>query len=246
VIRNSGRAERVAADMPAPDLDAAVLAPGTEPLPDDHVRGAPDAPVTLLEYGDFECPYCAAAESVLRQLLDECEGRVRLVWRNFPLADVHPYALTAALAAEAAAGQGAFWPMHDLLVAHQDRLTDADLRGYAEEIGLDGAAVVGEAAQPFGDKVEADFAAGLLAGVTGTPALFVNGSRYSGRVEVGALRRAVGAALAVSGGVLSDGDPGLQPRPRRKRRAAFGLRRAQRETLPEEAQQEDAEQRGGE
>jgi protein-disulfide isomerase len=226
--------------MPAEEFAADVLAPGTEPLGDDHVRGAPDAPVTLLEYGDFECPYCAAAEPVLRELLAECAGRVRLVWRNFPLADVHPYALTAALAAEAAAGQGAFWPMHDLLIARQDRLTDADLRSYAEEVGLDERRVVGEPAQPFGDKVEADFAAGLRAGVAGTPTLFVNGVRYTGRVEVGALRRAVGAALALSGG-----DPGLEPRPRRKRRSALRLRRAQREPLAEEAQQQDARDGGG-
>jgi protein-disulfide isomerase len=229
--------------MPADEFAADVLAAGTEPLPGDHVRGAPDAPVTLLEYGDFECPYCAAAEPVLRELLARCAGRVRLVWREFPLAEVHPYALTAALAAEAAAEQGAFWPMHDLLIAHQDRLGDADLRRYAEEIGIDADRVVGEAAQPFGDKVEADFAAGLRAGVGGTPTLFVDGVRYTGRVEVGALRRAVDGALAVSG--LSRRDTGLVPGAGRQRRGALRLRRAQREALPEEAQQQHADDGGG-
>ena len=112
-----------------------------------HVRGAVDAPVTVLEYGDYECPYCAAAAPLLQRLVEESEGRVRLVFRNFPLADRHPYALTAALAAEAAAAQGAFWPMHDLLFTKQDRLTDSALRGYAEHLGLDGDRVVGEPAQ---------------------------------------------------------------------------------------------------
>ncbi len=135
--------------------------------------------------------------------------------------------------------------MHDLLIARQDRLTDADLKSYAEEIGLDGDRVVGEAAQPFGDKVEADFAAGLLAGVPGTPTLFVNGRRYAGRVEPDALRRAIGAAMTMSGASLSGGEPGLEPGPRRKRRLPFGLRRAQREALAEEPQQQDPDDGGG-
>ena len=221
--------------------ELAVLAPGTEPAPDDHVLGDPAAPVTLLEYGDCECPYCGAAQPVLRQLLLECEGRVRLVFRNFPLADVHPYALTAALAAEAAAEQDAFWAMNDQLFAHQDRLTDADLRRYAEEIGIDGSRVIGEAAQAFGDKVESDFAAGVLAGVPGTPSLFIQGRLYTGRVELGALRREVGAAADPMSGRNARFEPG----PRRQRRWPLCLRRAQGEALPEEPQQEDAEHRGG-
>ena len=96
----------------------------------EHVLGNPDAPVTVLEYADFECPYCAAAAPVLKQLVEESDGRVRLVFRHFPLAGNHPHALTAALAAEAAGAQGAFWPMHDLLFARQDRLTDSDLRAH--------------------------------------------------------------------------------------------------------------------
>ena len=139
----------------------------TAPDVADHVLGDPDAAVTLLEYGDYECPYCAAAAPVLRQVVEDSGGLVRLVFRNFPLADVHPFALTAALAAEAAGAQGAFWAMHELLFERQDRLDDAALRAYAEELGLDGEPVVGEPAQVFGDKVEADFAAGLAAGVGG-------------------------------------------------------------------------------
>jgi len=222
-------------------LELAVLAPGTQPASDDHVLGDPAAPVTILEYGDYECPYCGAAEPVLRQLLVECEGRVRLVFRNYPLADVHPYALTAALAAEAAAEQGAFWSMHDQLLAHQDRLTDADLRRYAEEIGIDGDRVVGAAAQRFGDKVESDFAAGVLAGVPGTPTLFISGRMYAGRMELAALRREVGAAADSGSGANGRFEPGS----RRQRRWPLRVRRAQGEPLAEEPEQQDAEQRGG-
>jgi protein-disulfide isomerase len=204
----------------------------------EHVRGVADAPVTVVEYGDYECPYCAAAAPVLSQLVDESEGRVRLVFRNFPLADRHPYALTAALAAEAAGAQGAFWPMHDLLFQRQDRLTDGALRGYAESLGLDGDLVVGESAQAFGDRVEADFAEGLAAGVEGTPTLFVDGARYTGRMELGALRRAVGGGDTGSGG---RGAPGAG----RQRRWSLGLRRAEREAVAEQAQEDHAEDGGG-
>jgi len=197
----------------------------------DHVLGNPDAPVTLLEYGDYECPYCAAAAPVLRQVVTESDGHVRLLFRNFPLPSVHPFALTAALAAEAAGEQGAFWPMHELIFARQDRLDDAALRAYADELGIDGSRVVGEAAQAFGDKVEADFAAGLEAGVGGTPTLFIDGRLYSGRVEAGALRRAIGNG--------SDPDGGRDPRPGRQRRWSLGIRRAQREALPEDPEQDD-------
>lgn len=196
---------------------------------DDHVLGDPSAPVTVVEYGDYECPYCAAAAPVLRRLVEDSGGQVRLVFRNFPLADRHPHALTAALAAEAAGGQGAFWPMHDLLFARQERLDDAALRAYAEELGLDGDRVVGEAAQPFGDKVEADFAAGLAAGVGGTPTVIIDGRLFDGRMELGALRRAV-----------SGGNGRLDPGAGRQRRWPLGLRRAQREPLAENPQQDDA------
>jgi protein-disulfide isomerase len=204
----------------------------------EHVRGDADAPVTVVEYGDYECPYCAAAAPVLRQLVDESEGRVRLVFRNFPLADRHPYALTAALAAEAAGDQGAFWPMHDLLFTKQDRLRDADLRLYAEHLGLDGERVIGEPAQAYADRVEDDFAAGLAAGVEGTPTLFIDGTRYTGRMEIGALRRAVG-----NGGPAGSG--GGAPGAGRQRRWSLGRRRAQGEAVAQEPQEEDAQEGGG-
>src|SRR5207253_9840492 len=102
----------------------------------DHVRGPVDAPVTVLEYGDFECPYCGQAEPVVRELLRDF-GDVAYVWRHLPLDDVHPNAQRAAEAAEAAAEQGAFWEMHDLLLGHQDALSYPALVGYAEQLGLD-------------------------------------------------------------------------------------------------------------
>jgi protein-disulfide isomerase len=163
-------------------------------LPDDHIRGAAGAGITIVEYGDYECPYCAAAHPILRDLVLESEGRIRLVFRNFPLVDLHPYALTAALAAEAAGGQRVFWGMHDMIFEHQDRLRDADLARYAESLGIDPTLVVGDPAQPYGDKVERDFESGLMLGVHGTPTLFLEGSRYEGPIEVSALRRAADAS----------------------------------------------------
>ena len=210
----------------------------------EHVYGDRAAPVTVVEYGDFECPYCAAAAPVLRQLVDESDGRVRLIFRNFPLPDVHPHALTAALAVEAAGAQGAYWDMHHLVLSKQDRLDDRSLQAYAERLGLDGSRVVGAAAQVFGDKVEADFSAGLDEGVVGTPTLIIDGEPYLGRVELGALRRAVGSGNGVLGSGPAGGG-GSDPGPRRQRRWPFGARRAQGEPLPEEPQQDDAEDRRG-
>ena len=155
---------------------------------DRHVYGAQDAVHTVVEYGDFECPYCGAAAPVLRKLVDGSEGAVRLVFRHFPLFEVHPFALTAALAAEASGDK--FWAMHDLLFAHQDRLTDRDLTGYAEQIGADD--VTGAAAQRSRPAVEADYTSGADAGVQGTPTLFLDGEMYAGRVDLRALRSELG------------------------------------------------------
>ena len=180
------------AGMPlAPQLSLTVPVSG-----DDHVRGPVAAPVTVVEYGDYECPYCAAARPVLAELVRHSPGQIRLVFRNFPLPDLHPYALTAALAAEAAAALGAFWPMHDFLFSKQNRLRDSDLARYAESLGLAGDAVVRDAAQPYGDKIEADFRSGVDSGVRGTPTLFINGHRYAGRVDLSSLRTAVSSLPA--------------------------------------------------
>jgi protein-disulfide isomerase len=166
--------------------------PGYEP----HRRGAADAPVTVVEFGDYQCPYCGRLHPVLQRLLEERAGTVRLVFRNFPLFQLHPYALTAALAVEATAPSGLFWPMHDLVFANQKRLADADLRGYAESLGVPGDDVVGERAQAFKARVKQDYHDGIDLGVQGTPTLFLNGVPYTGRHSFDALGEAVTRAAA--------------------------------------------------
>ena len=165
------------------------------PSAEGHVLGNPGAAVTVLEFGDYECPYCAGAAPILRDLVSTSQGRVRLVFRNFPLFEVHPHALTAALAAESTAvsgGEPVFWLMHAKLFVHQARLSGPDLRLYAEAVGADPDLAVGEPAQRFAAVVRADYAAGLEAGVSATPTLFVDGVPYEGRVDLGSLRRATG------------------------------------------------------
>ena len=153
-----------------------------------HLYGNPDAIMTVVEYGDFECPYCGAAAPVLKELIDGSDGQVNLVFRHFPLFTVHPFALTAALAAEAAGDR--FWDMHWKLFAHQGKLTDPDLQRWADLLGL--GPVTGEAAQAFQPAVQADYASGLTLGVSATPTLCIDNPRYTGRVELRALRTALG------------------------------------------------------
>jgi Na+/H+ antiporter NhaA len=181
-------------------LRITALAGGAEPLTDlyldvdderDHIRGSADAPVTIVEYGDFQCPYCGRAEPVVRELLADF-GDLRYVWRHLPLNDVHRHAQLAAEASEAAADQGAFWEMHDLLLEHQDALSTKDLVGYAAQLGLEldrfedalrdqtGAARIAE------DVDSAD-----LSGVSGTPTFFVNGRRHRGAYDIATLTTAV-------------------------------------------------------
>lgn len=157
---------------------------------DDHLLGNPDAPVVVVEYGDFECPFCAALAPVLKELVESSDGGVALIYRNYPIAEIHPHALTAALAAEATAPHGVFWEMHDLLFTWQSRLHDADLRKYAETLGVDGSLVVGEPAQQFADKVERDFLAGVDLGVPGTPTLVIRDELYEGRLDLPSIRQA--------------------------------------------------------
>ncbi len=154
--------------------------------------GNPEAPFTIVEFGDFECPYCGAAKPVLHELIKASDGQVRLVWRHFPLFEPHPYALTAALAAEAAGHQGAFWPMAGLLFKNQDSLDDASILRYGDQLGLDTSTLVGDAAQKFADAVRTDYQDGIDAGVHGTPTLFVNGEPYLGDVTVTDLRDTMG------------------------------------------------------
>jgi Na+/H+ antiporter NhaA len=158
----------------------------------DHVRGSDAAPVTLVEYGDYECPYCGQAEVVIRELLESFGDELRYVWRHLPLNDVHQHAQRAAEAAEAAAAQGAFWEMHRLLLEHQDALEDADLSGYAERLGLDVDRFTEELRdRAYAPRVAEDVATADASGVLGTPTFFVNGRRHRGAYDVESLTEAV-------------------------------------------------------
>jgi Na+/H+ antiporter NhaA len=169
----------------------------------DHLRGSIDAPVTVVEYGDFECPFCGQAEPVVRELLRDF-GDVRYVWRHLPLNDVHPRAQLAAEAAEAAADQGAFWEMHDLLLDNQAALRPDDLIGYAEQLGLDIEQFTNDLRGHVGAaRVAEDVDSADLSGVSGTPTFFVNGRRHYGAYDISALSaavRAAGARALVSAG----------------------------------------------
>jgi protein-disulfide isomerase len=162
----------------------------------DHIRGPIDAPVTVVEYADYECPMCGRAEPIVRELLRDFAD-VRYVWRHLPLADVHPHAELAAEASEAAGDQGAFWEMHDLLLEHQDALSSDHVIAYAERLGLDlerftRSLVERETANRVADDVES----AELSGVTGTPTFFINGRRHYGAFDLGTLSEAVRAAGA--------------------------------------------------
>jgi len=161
----------------------------------DHVRGADDAPVTLVEYGDYQCPYCGQAEVVIRQLLDSFGDELRYVWRHLPLEDVHPNAQRAAEAAEAAAAQGRFWAMHDTLLTHQEELSPRDLRRHAASVGLDVDRFVEDLrTREHAERVADDVRSADASGVTGTPTFFVNGQRHQGAYDVPTLTQAVRAA----------------------------------------------------
>jgi Na+/H+ antiporter NhaA len=161
----------------------------------DHVRGAEDAPVTLVEYGDFECPYCGQAEQVIRELLRSFGQDVRYVWRHLPLNDVHPNAQLAAEASEAASAQGRFWEMHDALLAHQGELAPPHLTSYANELGLDAERISGELhRREYAPRVSEDVASADESGVSGTPTFFINGRRHYGAYDIDTLSAAVKAA----------------------------------------------------
>src|SRR5262249_48388854 len=161
----------------------------------DHIRGPDDAPVTLLEYGDFECPDCGQAEQGLRELLVSQSTAVRYVWRHLPLSDVHPFAQLAAEASEAAAAQDTFWEMYDTLLAHQHALRPMDLAGYARELGLD-VDRFREALRTHehAGRVLEDVASADESDVSGTPTFFINGRRHYGVYDIDTLTEAVQAA----------------------------------------------------
>lgn len=161
----------------------------------DHIRGAQDAPVTLVEYGDYECPYCGAAYPLLRELQDQAGDRLRFVFRNFPLTESHPFAEIAAEAAEAAGAQGSFWEMHNTLYENQEALDQRDLHHYAADLGLDLARFDRDLSEHhFAGRVREDFNSGLRSGVNGTPTFFINGQRFDEPATLENLLSAVQAA----------------------------------------------------
>ena len=149
--------------------------------PNDHTMGPDDAAVTLVEYGDFECPHCGRAYPLVKDVVRSLGDELRFAYRHFPLSRVHPHADHAAQMAEAAGEHDKFWQMHDMLFEHQDALEDEDLIAYAAALGVDpswsGTAL--RRAQ-FAEKVREDFTSGVRSGVNGTPTFFINGTRYDG------------------------------------------------------------------
>ena len=191
-IPRSMRARQIAATV----KDLVDLSDDIDPSR-DHIRGGRSAPVTLLEYGDYECPYCGQAESVVRALLCSFGDDLRYVWRHLPLTDVHPHAEAGAEAAEAAGAQGAFWDMHEKLFAHQDALTRRDLTRYASEVGVDTDRFSDDLLQRrHAERVAEDVSSADASGVVGTPGFFINGKRHDGAYDVASLTAAVQAARA--------------------------------------------------
>jgi protein-disulfide isomerase len=158
----------------------------------DHSQGPADARLTLVEYGDYQCPYCGAAYPVVKRLQKSFDWELRFIFRNFPLTEAHPFALVAAEAAEAAALQGKFWEMHDLLFERQAQLEPAAILAWARELGLDleklGTAIrQGEISR----RIKEDRRSGIASGVNGTPCFFINGARFDGPASYDALRDAL-------------------------------------------------------
>ena len=158
----------------------------------DHIRGPVTAPITLLEYGDYECPYCGAAHPAVQEIRRRMENRLRFVFRHFPIASVHSHAEPAAETAEAAGAQGKFWAMHDRLYEHQDSLEDDDLLAHAQAIGLDINRLISELAGGLhGRRVREDFLSGVRSGVNGTPTFFINGVRHDAGFDLESLMEAL-------------------------------------------------------
>lgn len=150
----------------------------------DHVQGNDNADLTIVEYGDYQCPYCGAAYPVLKELMKEFKGQVKFVFRNFPLSEMHPYARPAAIAAEAADLQGKFWEMHDVIYENQQSLNESFLFQLAEKIGLNLSQFKEDIQKPeLEKKVDSDFESGIISGVNGTPSFFINGNKFNGGAE---------------------------------------------------------------
>lgn len=158
----------------------------------DHVQGPPDAIVTLVEYGDYQCPYCGAAFPIVKQIQKAFVKHVRFAFRHFPLSNVHIYAFPAAIAAEAAGRQGKFWEMHDMLYERQSLLSETALLEFAKEVGLNIPDFEMDLRDPtLGRKIEADFESGMRSGVNGTPSFFINGDKHNGPYDYASLARAI-------------------------------------------------------
>ncbi len=166
--------------------------------PRDHAQGREDVPLTLVEYGDYQCPYCGQADATVKELQRRLGDDLRFVFRNFPLTEVHEHAehaAEAAEAAEAAGAQGQFWPMHDTIFAHQRALDDAHLEGYAAALGLDQDRFVRDMSGHANHaRIEEDYNSGVDSGVPGTPTFFINGARHDGAFDLDALLQALEAA----------------------------------------------------
>ncbi|MDX6437417.1 MAG: hypothetical protein QOK34_2251, partial [Gaiellaceae bacterium] len=180
----------------------------TTPVDDerDHVQGPANAAMVLVEYGDYECPYCGAAYPIVKEIQSRLGERLRFVFRNFPITTSHPHAEQAAESAESAAAQGRFWEMHDLLYENQARLRDPDLRGYAETLGLDVERFDKELKEHVhAARVHEDFMSGVRSGVNGTPTFYINGVRHEDSYDVDTMLAALErAASASSGQAASD------------------------------------------
>ena len=168
--------------------------------PEDHVLGPADAPVTVLEYGDYECPYCRGAARDVHRLLDQYPGQVRFVFRNFPIPQLHPHAEQAAEAAEAAAAQGKFWAMYDLLLRTSSRLDLDSLLRYADQIGLDTGRFENEVrGNVYAARIESDVSEGVRNGVNATPKFYVDGERIDGKFPLEGLEDAIRASIRAAG-----------------------------------------------
>jgi len=165
--------------------------------PRDHVQGPAHPSVTLLEYGDYECPYCGAAYPIVKELQKRMGAKMRFAFRNFPLANLHPRATLAAEAAETVGAGGKFWEMHDTLYEHQNALAEKDLVGYAHRLGVDRTQFETQLSRhAYAERVREDFASGVRSGVNGTPTFYLNGIRHNGSYEFGVLLDAVETAAA--------------------------------------------------
>jgi len=169
---------------------------------EDHIQGPESAQATLVEYGDYECPYCGRAYPIVKRLQKHFGKRLRLVFRNFPLSEMHPNAESAAETAEFAGAKGKFWEMHDLLFENQNRLGEALYLALAEELSLSPASLrQALETREYAERVRADFKGGVRSGVNGTPTFFVNGRRHDGPFDfedlAGAIEEAIGAAEVI-------------------------------------------------